>query len=330
MLTLHTIRTNPEAVITALAKRNINARPAIESLLALNEQRRRIQTETETLQAEANRLAKEIGGLMRDGRTDEANSVKARTTDIKSQIQGFASELELLEGQEREHLLRLPNMPHDSVPAGKSAEDNVVVSEWSPEWSLAEHAVPHWELTERYKLIDFERGVKVSGAGFPFYTGQGARLQRAMIQFFLDRNTAAGYLEVQPPHFVNAASGYGTGQLPDKDGQMYHVGEDQLYAIPTAEVPVTNMLRDEIVPEADLPVKLTAYSPCFRREAGSYGKDVRGLNRLHQFDKVEIVCVEHPEKSYDRLVEMVAHVAGLLQGLELPYRGLRLCGGDRG
>lgn len=330
MLTLHTIRTKPEAVIAALAKRNINARPAIESLLALNEQRRRIQTETETLQAEANRLAKEIGGLMRDGRTDEANAVKARTTEIKSQIQSFASELELLEGQEREHLLRLPNMPHDSVSAGKSAEDNEVVAEWSPEWSLVANAVPHWELTERYKLIDFERGVKVSGAGFPFYTGQGARLQRALIQFFLDRNTAAGYLEVQPPHFVNAASGYGTGQLPDKDGQMYHVGEDQLYAIPTAEVPVTNMLRDEIVPEADLPVKLTAYSPCFRREAGSYGKDVRGLNRLHQFDKVEIVCVEHPEKSYDRLEEMVAHVAGLLQDLELPYRVLRLCGGDMG
>jgi seryl-tRNA synthetase len=330
MLTLHTIRTNPEAVITALAKRNINARPAIESLLALNEQRRRIQTETETLQAEANRLAKEIGGLMRDGRTDEANSVKARTTDIKSQIQGFASELELLEGQEREHLLRLPNMPHDSVPAGKSAEDNVVVSEWSPEWSLAEHAVPHWELTERYKLIDFERGVKVSGAGFPFYTGQGARLQRAMIQFFLDRNTAAGYNEVQPPHFVNEASGFGTGQLPDKEGQMYHAVADNLYAIPTAEVPVTNLYRDVIVDESDLPIRHTAYTPCFRREAGSYGKDVRGLNRLHQFDKVEIVTIERPEDSYGRLEEMVQHVAGLLDALELPYRILRLCGGDMG
>jgi seryl-tRNA synthetase len=330
MLTLHTIRTNSEAVVAALAKRGIDARPAIDALLSLNEQRRRIQTETETLQAEANRLAKEIGGLMRDGRADEANAVKSRTTEIKSHIQVLTGELEQLEGQERDQLLRLPNMPHHSVPAGKSAEDNVVVSEWSPEWSLAENAVPHWELTDRYKLIDFERGVKVSGAGFPFYTGQGARLQRAMIQFFLDRNTAAGYLEVQPPHFVNAASGYGTGQLPDKDGQMYHAGEDQLYAIPTAEVPVTNMLRDEIVAEADLPVKMTAYSPCFRREAGSYGKDVRGLNRLHQFDKVEIVCVEHPDKSYDRLEEMVAHVAGLLQDLELPYRVLRLCGGDMG
>jgi seryl-tRNA synthetase len=330
MLSLSLIRSNPEAVVAALAKRNLDVKPAIEALLRLNEERRRIQTESETLQAEANRLAKEIGGLMRDGRGAEAEAVKARTTEIKVSIQALAGELEQLEGQERDQLLRLPNMPHESVAAGKSAEDNEVVAEWSPEWSLAENAVPHWELTERYKLIDFERGVKVTGAGFPFYTGKGARLQRALIQFFLDRNTEAGYLEVQPPHFVNAASGYGTGQLPDKDGQMYHMGEDQLYAIPTAEVPVTNMLRDEILPEADLPVKLTAYSPCFRREAGSYGKDVRGLNRLHQFDKVEIVCVEHPSRSYDRLEEMVAHVAGLLQALELPYRVLRLCGGDMG
>ncbi len=330
MLSLSLIRSNPEAVVAALAKRNLDVKPAIEALLRLNEERRRIQTESETLQAEANRLAKEIGGLMRDGRGAEAEAVKARTTEIKASIQALAGELEQLEGQERDQLLRLPNMPHESVAAGKSAEDNEVVAEWSPEWSLAENAVPHWELTERYKLIDFERGVKVTGAGFPFYTGKGARLQRALIQFFLDRNTEAGYLEVQPPHFVNAASGYGTGQLPDKDGQMYHMGEDQLYAIPTAEVPVTNMLRDEILPEADLPVKLTAYSPCFRREAGSYGKDVRGLNRLHQFDKVEIVCVEHPSRSYDRLEEMVAHVAGLLQALELPYRVLRLCGGDMG
>ena len=330
MLSLSLIRSNPEAVVAALAKRNLDVKPAIEALLRLNEERRRIQTESETLQAEANRLAKEIGGLMRDGRGSEAEAVKARTTEIKASIQALAGELEQLEGQERDQLLRLPNMPHESVAAGKSAEDNEVVAEWSPEWSLAENAVPHWELTERYKLIDFERGVKVTGAGFPFYTGKGARLQRALIQFFLDRNTEAGYLEVQPPHFVNAASGYGTGQLPDKDGQMYHMGEDQLYAIPTAEVPVTNMLRDEILPEADLPVKLTAYSPCFRREAGSYGKDVRGLNRLHQFDKVEIVCVEHPSRSYNRLEEMVAHVAGLLQALELPYRVLRLCGGDMG
>ena len=330
MLSLSLIRSNPEAVVAALAKRNLDVKPAIEALLRLNEERRRIQTESETLQAEANRLAKEIGGLMRDGRGAEAEAVKARTTEIKASIQALAGELEQLEGQERDQLLRLPNMPHESVAAGKSAEDNEVVAEWSPEWSLADNAVPHWELTERYKLIDFERGVKVTGAGFPFYTGKGARLQRALIQFFLDRHTEAGYLEVQPPHFVNAASGYGTGQLPDKDGQMYHMGEDQLYAIPTAEVPVTNMLRDEILPEADLPVKLTAYSPCFRREAGSYGKDVRGLNRLHQFDKVEIVCVEHPSRSYDRLEEMVAHVAGLLQALELPYRVLRLCGGDMG
>jgi len=330
MLTLSTIRTNPEGVIAALAKRNLDVRPAMELLLALNEQRRRIQTESEALQAEANRLAKEIGGLMREGRKDQAEALKSQTAEIKAKIQGFAGELESLEGQEREQLLRLPNMPHESVPSGRSAEDNEVVAQWSPDWTLAENAVPHWDLAERFKLIDFERGVKVSGAGFPFYTGQGARLQRGLIQFFLDRNTAAGYLEIQPPHLVNAASGYGTGQLPDKDGQMYYMGEDQLYAIPTAEVPVTNMLRDEILPEAYLPVRLTAYSPCFRREAGSYGKDVRGLNRLHQFDKVEIVCVEHPERSYDRLDEMVEHVASLLRDLELPYRVLRLCGGDMG
>ena len=330
MLQLTTIRQDAEGVIAALAKRNLDARPAVEALLALNEQRRHLQAETENQQAEANRLAKAIGQLFREGKAGEADALKAESAAIKERLTQLAADLHALEEQERAQLVALPNAPHASVPAGKSAEDNEVVRTWGSAPDLGEGHVPHWELTEKYKLIDFERGVKITGAGFPVYTGQGARLQRALIQFFLDRNTAAGYLEVQPPHFINEASGFGTGQLPDKEGQMYHMTEDNLFAIPTAEVPVTNLLRDEIVPEADLPIKMTAYSPCFRREAGSYGKDVRGLNRLHQFDKVEIVCVEHPRKSYDRLEEMVAHVAGLLEDLGLHYRILRLCGGDMG
>ena len=330
MLQLTTIRHDAEGVIAALAKRNLDARPAIDALLSLNERRRQVQAETENLQAEANKLAKSIGLLFREGKAAEAEGMKAQSADIKERLNLLATALQEVENEERAQLIALPNTPHTSVAAGKSAEDNEVVATWGSAPDLAEGFVPHWELTDRYKLIDFERGVKITGAGFPVYTGKGARLQRALIQFFLDRNTAAGYLEVQPPHFINEASGFGTGQLPDKEGQMYHMTEDNLYAIPTAEVPVTNLLRDEIVPEADLPIKMTAYSPCFRREAGSYGKDVRGLNRLHQFDKVEIVCVEHPSKSYDRLDEMVAHVAGLLQDLGLHYRILRLCGGDMG
>ncbi len=330
MLQLTTIRQDAEGVIAALAKRNLDARPAVEALLALNEQRRHLQAETENQQAEANRLAKAIGQLFREGKAGEAEALKAESAAIKERLTQLAADLHALEEQERAQLVALPNTPHASVPAGKSAEDNEVVRTWGSAPDFGEGHVPHWELTEKYKLIDFERGVKITGAGFPVYTGQGARLQRALIQFFLDRNTAAGYTEVQPPHFINEASGFGTGQLPDKEGQMYHMTEDNLYAIPTAEVPVTNLLRDEIVAEAELPIKMTAYSPCFRREAGSYGKDVRGLNRLHQFDKVEIVCVEHPSKSYDRLEEMVAHVAGLLEDLGLHYRILRLCGGDMG
>jgi seryl-tRNA synthetase len=330
MLQLTTIRQNAEGVISALAKRHVDARPAIDALLALNEQRRHVQAETENLQAEANKLAKAIGQLFREGKAADAEGMKQQSGAIKERLSELAADLQALESKEHDQLVALPNMPHASVAAGKSADDNEVVETWGQAPILAEGHVPHWELTERYKLIDFERGVKITGAGFPVYTGKGARLQRALIQFFLDRNTEAGYMEVQPPHFINEASGFGTGQLPDKEGQMYHMTTDNLYAIPTAEVPVTNLLRDEIVAEQDLPIKMTAYSPCFRREAGSYGKDVRGLNRLHQFDKVEIVCVEHPSKSYDRLEEMVAHVASLLRDLGLHYRILRLCGGDMG
>ncbi len=330
MLQLTTIRQDAEGVIASLAKRNLDARPAIDALLVLNERRRQVQAETENLQAEANKLAKSMGVLFREGKASEAEGMKAQSAEIKTRLNLLANTLQEVEGEERGQLIALPNTPHASVAAGSSAEDNEVVDSWGERPVLHEGHVPHWELTDRYELIDFERGVKITGAGFPVYTGKGARLQRALIQFFLDRNTEAGYLEVQPPHFINEASGFGTGQLPDKEGQMYHMTEDNLYAIPTAEVPVTNLLRGEIVAEADLPIKMTAYSPCFRREAGSYGKDVRGLNRLHQFDKVEIVCVEHPSKSYDRLEEMVSHVAGLLQDLGLHYRVLRLCGGDMG
>ena len=330
MLQLNTIRQDAEGVIAALAKRHIDARPAVEALLALNEQRRHLQSETESQQAQANALAKSIGQLFREGKAAEAESMKAESAAIKERLGELATSLHALEEKERAQLIALPNMPHAAVPAGKHADDNEVVRTWGELPQLSEGHVPHWELAERYKLIDFERGVKITGAGFPVYTGQGARLQRALIQFFLDRNTAAGYLEIQPPLFINEASGFGTGQLPDKEGQMYHITEDNLFAIPTAEVPITNLLRDEIVAQSELPIKMTAYSPCFRREAGSYGKDVRGLNRLHQFDKVEIVCVEHPDHYYTRLEEMVAHVASLLEDLGLHYRILRLCGGDMG
>ncbi|NDD47482.1 MAG: serine--tRNA ligase, partial [Flavobacteriia bacterium] len=330
MLQLTTIRQDAEGVIAALAKRNLDARPAVEALLALNEQRRHLQAETENQQAEANRLAKAIGQLFREGKAGEADALKAESAAIKERLTQLAADLHALEEQERAQLVALPNTPHASVPAGKSAEDNEVVRTWGSAPDLGEGHVPHWELTEKYKLIDFERGVKITGAGFPVYTGQGARLQRALIQFFLDRNTVAGYTEVQPPHFINEASGFGTGQLPDKEGQMYHMTEDNLYAIPTAEVPVTNLLRDEIVAEAELPIKMTAYSPCFRREAGSYGKDVRGLNRLHQFDKVELVQITAPSESYDAMEMLRQDAERLLQALDLPYRRLLMCTADMG
>jgi seryl-tRNA synthetase len=296
----------------------------------LDAKRRTIRHELEEKQHQSNSLAKEIGTLYKSGKAAEANELKAQTSALKEAIKALNDQVQEVADKEHELILTLPNVPHESVKAGRDEKDNEEVSREGDIPDLGENAKPHWELADQYNLINFELGVKITGAGFPVYVNQGARLQRAMINFFLDENRAAGYTEYQPPHFVNAASGYGTGQLPDKEGQMYEMPLDGLYAIPTAEVPITNLFRDEIVNANDFPIKSTAYTPCFRREAGSYGKDVRGLNRLHQFDKVEIVTIEHPEKSYDRLDEMVAHVAGLLRKLELPFRILRLCGGDAG
>ena len=330
MLSLHSLRQDPESAINALIKRNIDARPIIDNLLKINEQRREIQKKTEILKAESNKTAKVIGTALREGDKSKADEIKKKTLLIKNELSTFEKKLTNLELNEREILLSIPNTPHRSVKNGSSSKDNEVISTWGDSPLPNNELLPHWELTEKYNLIDFERGVKITGAGFPVYKGKGARLQRSLIQFFLDRNTEMGFQEIQPPYFVNEASSFGTGQLPDKEGQMYHLEEDNLFVIPTSEIPLTNLYRNEIINESDLPIKMTAYSPCFRREAGSYGKDVRGLNRLHQFDKVEIVCIENPEKSYHRLDEMVAHVSGLLKDLGLQFRILRLCGGDMG
>ncbi|MEL0334260.1 MAG: serine--tRNA ligase [Flavobacteriales bacterium] len=330
MLEIQRIRKAPEAIIEGLKKRGIDATETVNTLIELDAKRRSIRHDLEEKQHQSNELAKEIGILYKSGRGDEANALKAQTAGLKEAIKELNEQVQAVADSEHELLLTLPNVPHESVKAGKDEKDNEEVSREGEIPSLGEHGQPHWELAEKYNLINFELGVKITGAGFPVYVNQGARLQRAMINFFLDENRAAGYTEYQPPHFVNAASGYGTGQLPDKEGQMYEMPVDGLYAIPTAEVPITNIFRDEIVNANDFPIKSTAYTPCFRREAGSYGKDVRGLNRLHQFDKVEIVTIDHPNNSYDRLDEMVAHVAGLLRKLELPFRVLRLCGGDAG
>lgn len=330
MLQIQRIRQQPEAIIEGLKKRGIDATQTVNDLIDLDAQRRGIRHQMEEKQARSNALAKEIGQLFKSGKGAEANELKAETGALKQDIKALNEELQGLEEKEHDLILTLPNVPHESVPAGKDENDNEEVSRKGEIPTLHEGAKPHWDLASEYNLIDFELGVKISGAGFPVYVNHGARLQRAMINFFLDENRAAGYTEYQPPHFVNAASGYGTGQLPDKEGQMYEMPLDGLYAIPTAEVPITNIFRDEIVKAADFPIKSTGYTPCFRREAGSYGKDVRGLNRLHQFDKVEIVSITDPESSYALLDEMVAHVAGLLDKLELPYRILRLCGGDAG
>ena len=330
MLQIQRIRQQPEAIIEGLKKRGIDATQTVNDLIDLDAQRRGIRHQMEEKQARSNALAKEIGQLFKSGKGAEANELKAETGALKQDIKALNEELQGLEEKEHDLILTLPNVPHESVPAGKDENDNEEVSRKGEIPNLHEGAKPHWDLASEYNLIDFELGVKISGAGFPVYVNHGARLQRAMINFFLDENRAAGYTEYQPPHFVNAASGYGTGQLPDKEGQMYEMPLDGLYAIPTAEVPITNIFRDEIVKAADFPIKSTGYTPCFRREAGSYGKDVRGLNRLHQFDKVEIVSITDPESSYALLDEMVAHVAGLLDKLELPYRILRLCGGDAG
>jgi seryl-tRNA synthetase len=330
MLQIQRIRQEPQAVIEGLKKRGIDATQTINDLIDIDAQRRAIRHQMEEKQATSNSLAKEIGQLFKSGKGAEANDLKTQTGTLKQEIKSLSEELQGLEDKEHGLLLTLPNVPHESVPAGKDENDNEEVSRKGEIPTLHEGAKPHWDLASDYNLIDFELGVKISGAGFPVYVNHGARLQRAMINFFLDENRAAGYTEYQPPHFVNAASGYGTGQLPDKEGQMYEMPLDGLYAIPTAEVPITNIFRDEIVKASDFPIKSTGYTPCFRREAGSYGKDVRGLNRLHQFDKVEIVSITDPQSSYGLLDEMVAHVASLLDKLELPYRILRLCGGDAG
>lgn len=331
MLQVSQIRENQAQMAERLAVRGVeNANDLLTTIVELDDQRRHTQQETDSVLAESNKLAKEIGGLFKQGKADEANILKTKTSELKEQSKGLQEKLSAVEEELQEALLHIPNIPNPLVPAGNSDADNEVVKEHGEIPSMDADAKPHWDIADQYQLIDFELGVKISGAGFPVYKGKGARLQRALINFFLDKNMAAGYEEFQPPHFVNAASGFGTGQLPDKEGQMYHMQDDDLYAIPTAEVPITNLFRDEIVNADDFPIKCTAYTPCFRREAGSYGKDVRGLNRLHQFDKVEIVQVQHPDKSYDTLDTMVSHVEGILKDLELPYRILRLCGGDLG
>ncbi|MFL9844204.1 serine--tRNA ligase [Flavobacterium rhizosphaerae] len=330
MLQTAFIRENREKVIAALGKRNIDAAPLVDEVIALDEKRRSTQVELDTTLAESNKLSGSIGELMKSGKKEEATALRAQTGDLKEKSRQLKEILEATEAELLQALYKLPNTPADSVPAGTSADDNEEVYREGDIPQLFEGALPHWELAKKYDIIDFELGVKITGAGFPVYKGKGARLQRALITYFLDKNTQAGYTEMQVPHLVNEASGYGTGQLPDKEGQMYHVGIDDLYLIPTAEVPVTNLLRDVIIEERDLPIQYTGYTPCFRREAGSYGAHVRGLNRLHQFDKVEIVRVEKPENSYAALEGMVEHVKTLLQELGLPYRILRLCGGDTG
>ena len=328
MLTIKQIKEDKEAVVRKLAKKGFDAAAIIDEVLALDDKRKTAQQTLDNTLAEQNALAKEIGGLMKSGNKEEAEVKRARVAELKAIGKELDEEKTAAESALRNLLLTIPNLPADIVPEGKHAEDNLVVKMGGEMPKLAEGAVPHWDLAKTYDLIDFELGVKISGSGFPVYKGYGARLQRALINFFLDNAREAGFLEVQPPYVVNEDSGYGTGQLPDKEGQMYHATVDDLYLIPTAEVPVTNIYRDVILSEQELPIKNTAYSACFRREAGSYGKDVRGLNRLHQFDKVEIVCIDKPSRSYERLDEMVAYVETLVNKLELPFRILRLCGGD--
>ncbi|MDE6552165.1 MAG: serine--tRNA ligase [Muribaculaceae bacterium] len=328
MLLLSTIKADPEFVIGRLAVKGFDGRAVITEILEVDAEKRRLQQKTESDAAQLNKLSKSIGSLMKEGKKEEAEQAKAEVARIKGETAGLQERLAECEQKVTQLLLTVPNLPYEGVPEGKTAEDNVVEKTGGVIPELPEDALPHWDLAKKYNIIDFELGVKVTGAGFPFYIGKGARLQRALQQFFLDEAWKAGYIEVEPPFVVNEASGYGTGQLPDKEGQMYHVQLDNLYLIPTAEVPVTNIYRDVIIPEAELPKKNCAYSPCWRREAGSYGKDVRGLNRLHQFDKVEIVRIEKPEDSYAALEEMKDHVQGLLEKLGLPWHILRLCGGD--
>ncbi len=330
MLVLQVIRDNKKEIAAALKKRNLDADTLLENVLELDEKRRALQTEMDQTLAQSNKLSKEIGMLYKTGKAQEANTLKEQTTALKEASKKMGEALNAVSDDLDNALYLIPNIPHTSVPSGNSEEDNEEVYKEGDIPKLMEGALPHWDLAKKYDIIDFELGVKITGAGFPVYKGKGARLQRALISYFLDKNTQAGYTEIQVPYLVNEASGFGTGQLPDKEGQMYHVQADDLYLIPTAEVPVTNLLRDTILNLNDLPICYTGYTPCFRREAGSYGAHVRGLNRLHQFDKVEIVRVEQPENSYQALNSMVEHIKEILKELNLPYRILRLCGGDLG
>ena len=330
MLQVSYIRENKVKVINGLKKRHFKELELIDKILELDEKRRATQTELDNILSESNKISKEIGALMKAGKKEEAENAKIKTADYKELSKNLSSKLDETSLELTQMLYRIPNIPNEIVPEGKTADDNLNIFQAGEIPTLFEGALPHWELAKKYNIIDFELGVKITGAGFPVYKGKGAKLQRALISYFLDKNTSAGYQEFQVPHMVNEDSGYGTGQLPDKEGQMYYVQADNLYLIPTAEVPVTNIFRDTILNENELPIQCTAYTPCFRREAGSYGAHVRGLNRLHQFDKVEIVRIEHPEKSYQALEEMVEHVKSILDELKLPYRILRLCGGDMG
>lgn len=330
MLQVNFLKEHRDRVLEGLKKRNFKDLELVDSAISLDDERKKVQFDMDSQLAEINKISKEIGLLMKEGKKEEAESAKQKTAQYKEASKDLQQKLNEIEEKLTEILYLIPNIPHESVKAGVSADDNENIYQSHDVKGLGEGTIPHWELASKYNLINFELGVKIAGAGFPVYLGKGAKLQRSLVQFFLDRNTEAGYMEVNPPHVVNEASGYGTGQLPDKEGQMYFVNEDNLYLIPTAEVPVTNIYRDVILEEKELPVKNTAFSQCYRREAGSYGAHVRGLNRLHQFEKVEIVRIEKPENSYQALEEMVEHVKGLLTDLELPFRILRLCGGDMG
>jgi seryl-tRNA synthetase len=328
MLQLQAIRQNPELIKERLAVKYFNDGSVVDVIVSLDEQRKKLQLEFDNTQAKINSSSKEIGQLMGKGEKEKAEALKQSIPSLKTSLQPISDQLAETEKQLQSELVKLPNLPSEKVPAGRTPEDNVVIREGGNKPSLPKDALPHWELAKKYDLINFELGNKITGSGFPVYKNKGAKLQRALTQYFLDYNIAAGYTEYLPPYMVNEATAFGTGQLPDKEGQMYFVTEDKFYLIPTAEVPVTNIYRDEILKETDLPIKMTAYTPCFRREAGSYGKDVRGLNRVHQFDKVEIVQIVHPDKSYHAHEEMVSHIEKLVQSLNLPYRILNLCGGD--
>ena len=330
MLQVAYIKDNKEKVLAGLKKRNFGKLELIDEIISLDESRKKIQFDLDSQLSEMNKISKDIGNLMKEGKKDEAENAKSQTLSLKESTKKLQQNLSETEEKLKLALYEVPNIPNDLVPVGTNEEDNLEVFKHTANENIINNALPHWELTKKYDLIDFELGVKITGAGFPVYKGKGARLQRSLVQYFLDKNAEAGYMEIVPPFVVNEASGYGTGQLPDKEGQMYYINEDKLYLIPTSEVPVTNMYRDVLLNENQLPIKLTAYSPCFRREAGSYGKDVRGLNRLHQFEKVEIVRIEKSENSYEALEEMVEHVKSLLESLQLTYRILRLCGGDLG